>query len=131
MEYPAAQAARILHAWRRLIPAGPHRSTDRPDTDLARYIALERAQSVFPDVIRAALAYRSRSLHDGGSAMERSVRMISRALRRAREPLMDEHGGVFLGLGVDPHAFADPLRLGFELPEDVIAKALLNWRGRS
>ncbi|MFD0311066.1 aminoglycoside phosphotransferase family protein [Streptomyces sp. NPDC127119] len=64
--------------------AGHGDMTDGMDADLPVYLGFEYAQSVFPDVMRAALALPGRlGQRDLAEAAER----MSRALRRAREPL--------------------------------------------
>ncbi|MFD6289264.1 phosphotransferase family protein [Streptomyces sp. NPDC060205] len=64
--------------------AGHADMTEGMDVDLPVYLGFEYAQSVFPDVMRAALALPDRP---GGQDLTEAAERVARALRRAREPL--------------------------------------------
>ncbi|WP_369170340.1 aminoglycoside phosphotransferase family protein [Streptomyces sp. R28] len=83
--YGKAQQDRMVELWAQAMErAGCAELTAGLHQDLDTYLAFEYAQSVFPDVMRAALDLR-------GDAEERHFRAaaerVSRALGRAREPL--------------------------------------------
>uniref|UniRef100_A0AAU2A2U3 Aminoglycoside phosphotransferase family protein n=1 Tax=Streptomyces sp. NBC_00093 TaxID=2975649 RepID=A0AAU2A2U3_9ACTN len=84
MGYPEGQAKEAIEAWaeamRRVSPA----SVRGLDEDLPQYLAFERAQSVYPDVIRAA--YDLERSPDPRQLVK-SVRSVHRALTAAAEPL--------------------------------------------
>ncbi|WP_406008191.1 aminoglycoside phosphotransferase family protein [Streptomyces sp. NBC_00637] len=102
MRYPHHQWDEVIEAWaaamRRYRPAavkGLHK-------DLPHYVAFERAQSVYPDVMRAA-----RSLQ--GSSTRKTMDEATAEVRRALETA------------------AEPLRLGDVPANDEIARALFRW----
>ncbi|MGW6013872.1 aminoglycoside phosphotransferase family protein [Streptomyces sp. NPDC055210] len=64
--------------------AGHGEMTDGMDVDLPVYLRFEYAQSVFPDVMRAALALPG---HPGEQDLTAAAERVARALRTAREPL--------------------------------------------
>lgn len=85
MQYPSHQWDEVIEAWataalHRIGPAAVEGLTK----DLSHYIAFERAQSVFPDVMRAAHDLGSSS--DEGSLNEATA-SVRRALEAAEEPL--------------------------------------------
>lgn len=84
MRYPAHQFSEVVEAW-----AGAMREV-RPNAvnglgkDLRHYLAFERAQSVYPDVMRAA-----RSLEESftQNRLDEATAEVCRALEAAAEPL--------------------------------------------
>ncbi|GGU54853.1 phosphotransferase family protein [Streptomyces daghestanicus] len=102
MRYPADQWPEVTEAWgaamERLRPAAAHGL----GRDLRHYLAFERAQSVYPDVMRAA-----RSLQE--SFTEERLAAAERAVRGALE------------------AGAGPLRLGRVPRGPEVERALYRW----
>ncbi|MGA5287463.1 phosphotransferase [Streptomyces pseudogriseolus] len=84
MHYPEHQWPEVVHAWeeamRRVRPA----AVNGLAKDLQHYLDFERAQSVFPDVMRAA-----RSLEQAYSQknLDEATAEVDRALRAAARPL--------------------------------------------
>ncbi|MFZ4184339.1 phosphotransferase [Streptomyces pseudogriseolus] len=84
MQYPEHQWPEVVHAWeeamRRVRPA----AVNGLAKDLQHYLDFERAQSVFPDVMRAA-----RSLEQAYSQknLDEATAEVGRALRAAARPL--------------------------------------------
>ncbi|CAL9484994.1 aminoglycoside phosphotransferase family protein [Streptomyces sp. enrichment culture] len=84
MHYPAAQWPRVIDLWadamRELRPA----AVNGLGKDLEHYIAFERAQSVYPDVMRAA-----KSLEESFDqrSLDRATERVCRALAAAEAPL--------------------------------------------
>ncbi|MET9731416.1 aminoglycoside phosphotransferase family protein [Streptomyces sp. NPDC006458] len=84
MRYPAAQWPRVIDLWadamRELRPA----AVNGLGKDLDHYVAFERAQSVYPDVMRAA-----RSLEESfdQASLDRATQAVRGALEAAAEPL--------------------------------------------
>ncbi|MGV9337933.1 phosphotransferase family protein [Streptomyces sp. NPDC003688] len=85
MDYDKAERETMVLLW-----AAAMRDAGRPDlcagldTDLPVYLGFEYAQSVFPDVMRAALLLPDRP---ADRDLTHAAARIHRALRRAREPL--------------------------------------------
>ncbi|MEF9904839.1 aminoglycoside phosphotransferase family protein [Streptomyces sp. P9-A2] len=102
MRYPAHQFPEVVEAW-----AGAMREV-RPNAvnglgkDLRHYLAFERAQSVYPDVMRAA-----RSLEESftQNRLDEATEEVRRALEEA----------------------AEPLRLGSVPGEKEVERALFRW----
>ncbi|MFI5806579.1 phosphotransferase [Streptomyces sp. NPDC051561] len=84
MHYPAHQLEDAVQAWYRAMRATRPDAVRGLDTDLRHYLDFERAQSVYPDIMRAA-----RSLGEGPEpvGMRHAVESVSRALEAARVPL--------------------------------------------
>ncbi|MEU6808957.1 aminoglycoside phosphotransferase family protein [Streptomyces sp. NPDC046831] len=86
--YPAAQWDEVIGAWadamRRIRPAAVHGLAK----DLRHYLAFERAQSVYPDVMRATRALENAP---GQSGLDEATTRVHRALRTAAEPLGLRH----------------------------------------
>ncbi|MGW3105941.1 aminoglycoside phosphotransferase family protein [Streptomyces sp. NPDC001100] len=89
MRYPESQRESVIAAWGEAMESTVPAATKGMDKDLPHYLAFERAQSVFPDVIRAARSLRQgpqrehtpdELLHDAESA-------VRHALQAAAEPL--------------------------------------------
>ncbi|MFF9900728.1 aminoglycoside phosphotransferase family protein [Streptomyces longispororuber] len=85
MGYDKEERALMCALWRdAMCRAGLGDLTAGIDTDLRVYVDFEYAQSVFPDIMRAALALPGTGTDDDyGAAADR----VCRALRRAAEPL--------------------------------------------
>ncbi|MFF1714935.1 HAD-IA family hydrolase [Streptomyces sp. NPDC058268] len=85
MGYDKDEQKRMTRLWAEaMVRAGHEDMTAGLDTDLGVYLDFEYAQSVFPDVIRAALALPAYSDEDDFRA---AALKVCRALRRAAEPL--------------------------------------------
>jgi aminoglycoside phosphotransferase (APT) family kinase protein len=85
MAYGKQEQARMVELWTEAMEeAGHGELTAGVDDDLPVYVAFEYAQSVFPDVMRAALALPDQA-YDGD--YEVAARKICTAMTRAREPL--------------------------------------------
>ncbi|WP_320778873.1 phosphotransferase [Streptomyces sp. CRN 30] len=84
MRYPAWQWRSVISAWRtamlRLCPA----AVADMDTDLCHYLDFERAQSVYPDVIRAVRDLGRRTTE---AELTKAVKEVRRALLAAAGPL--------------------------------------------
>ncbi|MER5379545.1 phosphotransferase [Streptomyces sp. NPDC002688] len=81
MGYPPRQARRVAERWTAAVEGVTAGASRRWRSDLPRIIAFKRAQSVFTDVIRAAL-----SLADG-AALRVTVPRLRRVLKAGAEPL--------------------------------------------
>ncbi|MGW0818958.1 phosphotransferase [Streptomyces viridiviolaceus] len=102
MRYPSHQWGEVIDAWVAAMQEARPAAVVGLSTDLRHYVAFERAQSVYPDVMRAA-----RSLEE--SFTQKSLDEATAEVRRALE------------------AAAEPLRLA-ELPgEGEIERALFRW----
>ncbi|MGW6544554.1 aminoglycoside phosphotransferase family protein [Streptomyces massasporeus] len=86
MGYGKQEQAVMTDLWAQaMTEADYHDLTSGLDKDLETYLAFEYAQSVFPDVMRAALALPG----DAEKAhFQAAAERVSRAMGRAREPLM-------------------------------------------
>ncbi|NBM17705.1 aminoglycoside phosphotransferase family protein [Streptomyces sp. GC420] len=84
MRYPDSQWQEVKDAWYRAMRQVRPTAVSGIETDLRHYLAFERAQSVFPDVIRAA-----KSLGDeqDPAGLEEAAESVVHALRAARDPL--------------------------------------------
>ncbi|MFG2128996.1 phosphotransferase [Streptomyces sp. NPDC048751] len=102
MRYPKDQWDEVTGAWEQAVRQVRPSAANGIHRDLSRYVDFERAQSLYPDVMRAA-----RSLEDapGEARLATATRQVLRALRAATRPL---------GLGSVPDA-----------PE--IERALFRW----
>lgn len=79
MRYPAVEQGRIAAIWRDAVECARPGSSDGWERDLPVLLAYKRAQSVYTDVIRTALAL--------GPGPEPQWRMLSQAARRIRKVL--------------------------------------------
>ncbi|MEU6660402.1 aminoglycoside phosphotransferase family protein [Streptomyces sp. NPDC046821] len=88
MDYPSDQWDEVIAEWRRAMGRTRPEATHGLDSDLRHYVDFEYAQSVYPDVIRAAM-----SLGDAFAQRELDVaaQSVHRALRRAAKPLLLKH----------------------------------------
>ncbi|GGS17997.1 hypothetical protein GCM10010252_66790 [Streptomyces aureoverticillatus] len=85
MEYDKEQQLEMRRLWAEaMVAAGRPELTAGLESDLPVYLDFEYAQSVFPDVMRAALALPAQAL---GDDFELAAARVCRALRRAAEPL--------------------------------------------
>lgn len=84
MRYPDYQWPEAIEAWREAMGRRRPAAVHGLDRDLRHYVAFERAQSVYPDVIRAAM-----SLGDPTRRQEldAATGAVHRALLAAEEPL--------------------------------------------
>ncbi|MEU6259039.1 aminoglycoside phosphotransferase family protein [Streptomyces sp. NPDC047043] len=103
MQYPGHQRDEVVNAWvdamERVRPAAASGVSE----DLRHYIAFEQAQSVYPDVMRAAKTLE-------GPIDQKGLDAATQAVRRALE------------------AAAEPLRLGKVPSEHRIEQILFRWR---
>ncbi|WP_241844821.1 phosphotransferase family protein [Streptomyces silvensis] len=85
MDYDKDQHVKMRALWRaEMERAGFAAHTVGLDTDLQAYLDFEYAQSVFPDIMRAALALPARAMSDD---FDVATEQTFRALGRAAEPL--------------------------------------------
>ncbi|GAA2481133.1 aminoglycoside phosphotransferase family protein [Streptomyces longisporus] len=85
MDYVDDEREQMIRAWTAAMKRTGHGDmTAGMDKDLGVYIDFEYAQSVFPDVMRAALSLPE---HPDESALLRAAGQVRRAMERAREPL--------------------------------------------
>jgi aminoglycoside phosphotransferase (APT) family kinase protein len=82
MRYPSHQLSEVVDAWAKAMNDVRPAAVAGLAKDLRHYIAFERAQSVFPDVMRAA-----RSLRDTQKSLDEATAAVRRALEAAAEPL--------------------------------------------
>jgi aminoglycoside phosphotransferase (APT) family kinase protein len=84
MQYPDYQWPEVIEAWRTAMGERRSKAVNGLDRDLKYYVAFERAQSLFPDVMRAANSL-------GGSFGQRDLDAATQAVRSAlvaaEEPL--------------------------------------------
>ncbi|HEY9330868.1 MAG TPA: phosphotransferase [Streptomyces sp.] len=107
MDYPADQQAWITGIWCRAVEDARPGSSEGWETDLPVLRAYKRAQSVYTDVIRTALAL-------GGLTAEQRLRQTARPVRRIERVLAAAHRT--LGLTHEPSA-------------DRVAAAYARWFG--
>jgi aminoglycoside phosphotransferase (APT) family kinase protein len=103
MQYPSYQWDEVVDAWADAMQAVRPSAVNGVARDLRRYVAFERAQSVYPDVMRAA-----KSLEE--SFDQKSLDEATASVRRALE------------------AGAEPLRLRSVPSESEIERILFRWR---
>lgn len=84
MQYPAHQWDDVIDAWAEAMRLVRPAAVKGLDKDLRHYVDFERAQSVFPDVMRAA-----QSLEDtfDQKSLDEATASVLRALESAAEPL--------------------------------------------
>ncbi|MET7682681.1 aminoglycoside phosphotransferase family protein [Streptomyces sp. NPDC005423] len=84
MRYPENQWAEVVDAWAEAMLRVRPAAVNGLAKDLRHYVAFERAQSVYPDVMRAA-----RSLQDGSGqkGLDEATESVRRALAAAQDPL--------------------------------------------
>ncbi|MFI1166021.1 phosphotransferase family protein [Streptomyces sp. NPDC020801] len=88
MQYPSHQRSEVVDAWAEAMARTRPAAVNGLARDLRHYVAFERAQSVFPDVMRAA-----RSLEGtfDQKALTGATAAVQRALQAAAEPLGLRH----------------------------------------
>ncbi|MFF4962196.1 phosphotransferase family protein [Streptomyces sp. NPDC001222] len=88
MRYPSHQWEEAVEAWRTVMGERRSGAVHGLDRDLGHYLAFERAQSVYPDVMRAA-----ESLGDcyDQRDLDAATQAVHRALLAAQEPLRLRH----------------------------------------
>ncbi|MEU6228724.1 aminoglycoside phosphotransferase family protein [Streptomyces sp. NPDC047042] len=84
MRYPDFQWNEVVDAWAEAMQATRPGAVNGLERDLPRYVAFERAQSVFPDVMRAA---RSLEKTFDQESLAEATSAVSAALKEAAEPL--------------------------------------------
>ncbi|MFB8135636.1 phosphotransferase [Streptomyces mirabilis] len=84
MKYPDHQWPEVIEAWREVMGRRRLKAVHGLDRDLKHYLAFERAQSVYPDVMRAATSLRGSF---DQRELEAATQEVYRALRLAEEPL--------------------------------------------
>lgn len=84
MRYPAAQWDDVKEAWARAMRSVRPEAVHGLDTDVQHYIDFEHAQSVYPDVMRAA---HSLGLEAEPTGLETATESVRRALELAARPL--------------------------------------------
>ncbi|MEG3627523.1 phosphotransferase family protein [Streptomyces poriticola] len=84
MRYPQRQWAEVVGAWADAMTAVRPAAVHGLARDLRHYVAFERAQSVFPDVVRAAVSL-TESWDEAGLAAATAA--VRRSLAGAEEPL--------------------------------------------
>jgi aminoglycoside phosphotransferase (APT) family kinase protein len=84
MQYPAYQWGEVIEAWAQAMHRVRPAAVNGLAKDLRHYVAFERAQSVYPDVMRAA-----QSLHDSPDqkSLDEAKWDVRRALEAAAAPL--------------------------------------------
>jgi aminoglycoside phosphotransferase (APT) family kinase protein len=84
MQYPSHQWGEVIDAWAEAMQETRPAAVSGLARDLRHYLAFERAQSVYPDVMRAA-----RSLEESSTSarLEAATTEVRRALEEAAEPL--------------------------------------------
>ncbi|WP_370134276.1 phosphotransferase family protein [Streptacidiphilus sp. EB103A] len=87
MGYPASQFDSVIGSWKASLDAARPGLTEGIRADLPIYLAYERAQSIYPDILRAASSLGA-LIEEGVFA--RAVARIESALQRAAAPLQLE-----------------------------------------
>ncbi|MFE0807186.1 phosphotransferase family protein [Streptomyces sp. NPDC058848] len=84
MRYPDHQWPEVVEAWRKVMGRRRGKAVNGLDRDLKHYVAFEHAQSVYPDVMRAA---KSLGASFEQRDLDAATRQVRRALVAAEEPL--------------------------------------------
>lgn len=96
MRYPKPQREQVIDAWCRALRRTSPDSVDGVAQDLRHYVEFERAQSVYPDVVRAAQSLTTRldrpdrpdhADRPGRRELARSTAVVREALKAAAGPL--------------------------------------------
>lgn len=89
MRYPDSQAKFVIETWVNAVEEIAPAAAKGLDEDLKHYIGFERAQSVFPDVIRAARLLRRPSGQKSAESahLEEAVSVVQDALQAGAAPL--------------------------------------------
>ncbi|WP_316959651.1 aminoglycoside phosphotransferase family protein [Streptomyces sp. TRM68367] len=114
MRYPDHQRAEVVEEWARAMREVRPAAVAGLARDLDHYLAFERAQSVYPDVMRAAHDVRRAFGANGteGEGLDDAERRLDAAALRVQEAL---------------EAAAEPLRLGNVPSRSEISGALFRW----
>ncbi|MER6122793.1 aminoglycoside phosphotransferase family protein [Streptomyces sp. NPDC001795] len=88
MQYPEFQWGEVIDSWARAIRETRPMAANGLARDLRHYVAFERAQSIYPDVMRAAKSLEG-SLDQ--KSLDAATATVSRALQAAAEPLRLAH----------------------------------------
>ncbi|MFF8587226.1 aminoglycoside phosphotransferase family protein [Streptomyces althioticus] len=90
MQYPERQWPEVISAWEEAMWRTRPSAVDGLGKDLQHYLDFERAQSVFPDVIRAAQslerAYSQKMLDEATAEVDRALRAAERPLELRSVP---------------------------------------------
>jgi len=90
MQYPVDQWPEVIEAWREAMGSVRSNAVDGLDRDLKHYLAFERAQSVYPDVMRAATllgdSFDQRDLEAATQAVHRALTAAEKPLRLKKVP---------------------------------------------
>ncbi|MHB9852059.1 phosphotransferase family protein [Streptomyces krungchingensis] len=90
MQYPDYQWSEVIEAWREAMGSRRSNAVDGLDRDLKHYLAFERAQSVYPDVMRAATllgdTFDQRDLDAATGAVHRALVAAEEPLRLKKVP---------------------------------------------
>ncbi|CAM5722904.1 hypothetical protein SALBM311S_11670 [Streptomyces alboniger] len=84
MQYPAHQWDEVIDAWAQAMQRTRPAAVNGLTRDLRHYLAFERAQSVYPDVMRAAQSLEQASTQ---KSLDEATAEVRRALEAAEEPL--------------------------------------------
>ncbi|MFE9334186.1 phosphotransferase [Streptomyces sp. NPDC006925] len=88
MDYPPRQRARVVAEWRQAVTAVLPGADAGLADDLPRYLAYKRAQSVFADVVRQAVAIdTAHGTPARAEQLGRTAKLVHDVLVRAAEPL--------------------------------------------
>ncbi|EPD57159.1 aminoglycoside phosphotransferase family protein [Streptomyces sp. HGB0020] len=94
MQYPSHQWDEVVDAWAQAMQQVCPAATNGLTSDLRHYIAFERAQSVYPDVIRAALLVESstdpKSLHEATARVQQAMEAAAEPLGLTSVPTLDK-----------------------------------------
>ncbi|MDV9169113.1 aminoglycoside phosphotransferase family protein [Streptomyces sp. W16] len=93
MRYPETQHRAVITAWAEAMESTVPAAAKGMDRDLPHYLAFERAQSVFPDVIRAARSLRQGPQRERTPAdlLHEAESAVWHALQAGAEPLGLRH----------------------------------------
>lgn len=84
MQYPEQQQSEVVETWAADMERVRPEATEGLPRDLQHYLDFEHAQSVFPDVMRAANSLGAELVPQ---RLERATQQVAQALRRATAPL--------------------------------------------
>ncbi|MHC3469077.1 phosphotransferase family protein [Streptomyces sp. 7R007] len=90
MQYPVDQWQEVIEAWRETMGRRNSKAVEGLDRDLKHYLAFERAQSVYPDVMRAATSlgdsFDQRDLDAATTAVHTALEAAEKPLRLKKVP---------------------------------------------
>jgi aminoglycoside phosphotransferase (APT) family kinase protein len=94
MQYPDHQWGEVIEAWARAMGGVRPAAVNGVTRDLRHYVAFERAQSVYPDVMRAAKSleesFDQKSLDEATAWVHQAVQAAAEPLRLGRVPGREE-----------------------------------------